>query len=85
MKRDVWEVHCVPTDFNDVSEAFKAAGLEPESAEITRLPSTVVDITDAAEASKVLKLMEALDEAEDVQAVYANFDIDDKIMASLEE
>ena len=82
---EVWEVHCSPTDFNAVSEAFKEAGLEPESAEITRLPSTVVDITDPGEAGKVLKLMEALDEVEDVQAVYANFDIDDEILASLEE
>jgi len=82
---DAWEVFCAPGDFEAVNRAFKAAGLKPESAEITSRPSTEVAITDPSEAGKLLRLMEALDEAEDVQAVYANFDIDDKILASLEE
>lgn len=81
---DVWEVYCEPGEFNAVSEAFETAGLKPLSAEVTKLPSTTVNITDPAEAAKVLKLMEALDDADDVQNVYANFDIDDEIMASLE-
>jgi YebC/PmpR family DNA-binding regulatory protein len=82
---DAWEVFCSPGDFEAVNRAFKAAGLKPESAEITSRPNTEVAITDPSEAAKLLRLMEALDEAEDVQAVYANFDIDDKILASLEE
>ncbi len=81
---DVWEVYCEPGEFNSVNEAFETAGLKPLSAEVTKLPSTTVNITDPAEAAKVLKLMEALDDADDVQNVYANFDIDDEIMASLE-
>jgi len=81
---EVWEVHCAPTDFQAVSEALAAAGLKPISAEVTKIASTTVAVTDAGEASKILKLMEALDEAEDVQNVYANFDIDDDLMAQLE-
>jgi YebC/PmpR family DNA-binding regulatory protein len=84
-EEDVWEVHCAPTDFNTVAEAFEEAGLKPESAEVTKLSSTTVAISDAGEAGKVLNLMEALDDADDVQNVYANFDIDDNLLASLED
>ena len=82
---DVWEVHCAPTDFSDVAEAFEKAGLSPSSAEVTKIASTTVEITGADEASKVLKLMESLDETDDVQQVFANFDIDDSILALLED
>jgi YebC/PmpR family DNA-binding regulatory protein len=82
---DVWEVYCEPGDFSAVLEGFREAGLNPASAELTKLPSTTVEITDKTEAGKVLALMEALDEADDVQNVYSNFDIDDEILASLED
>jgi transcriptional/translational regulatory protein YebC/TACO1 len=59
--------------------------IKPSEAEVTKLPSTTVAVTDPGEASKVLKLMEALDECDDVQHVYANFDIDDEVLASLED
>ncbi len=81
---DVWEVICDPADFNAVSEAFQAAGLKPASAEVTKLAKTTVRIEDPEQAKKVLQLMEALDDAEDVQHVYSNFDIDNDLMASLE-
>ncbi|RJX34676.1 MAG: YebC/PmpR family DNA-binding transcriptional regulator [Desulfarculus sp.] len=82
---DVWELHCAPGDFNAVLEALKAAGHEPESAEVTMLPSTTVAISDPADAAKLLGLMEALDDADDVQNVYANFDIDDEILSQMED
>ncbi|MBU1276947.1 MAG: YebC/PmpR family DNA-binding transcriptional regulator [Proteobacteria bacterium] len=82
---DTWEVHCSPSDFNPLNEALRAAGLEPDEAEVTKQATTIMDITDKGEAAKVLALMEALDEADDVQNVYANFDIDEKILAELEE
>ncbi len=82
---DVWEVYCAPGDFNQVLEGLKSAGLEPTQAEVTKLPTTTVSITDPEEARKVLALAEALDEADDVQNVYSNFDIDDEILASLSE
>ncbi|KIX10773.1 YebC/PmpR family DNA-binding transcriptional regulator [Dethiosulfatarculus sandiegensis] len=81
---DTFEVRCEPSDFEALSQAFTEAGLTPLSAEVTKLPSTTVEITDPAEAGKVLKLMEALDDGDDVQAVYSNFDIPDEVMASLD-
>ncbi len=81
---EVWEVVCGPTDFSAVSEGLEAAGLAPASAEVVKLPSTEVAITDSGEASKVLALMEALDDADDVQNVYSNFDIDDELLAQME-
>ncbi|MCB2225562.1 MAG: YebC/PmpR family DNA-binding transcriptional regulator [Desulfarculaceae bacterium] len=82
---DVWEVHCAPSDFNAVNEALGEAGLEPVEAEITKQASTTVDIADKGEAAKIMALMEALDEADDAQNVYSNFDIDEAILAELEE
>jgi YebC/PmpR family DNA-binding regulatory protein len=82
---DTWEVHCSPSDFNTVNEALIAAGLTPLEAEITKQASTSVEITDKTDAAKVLALMEALDEADDVQNVYANFDIDESTLAEMEQ
>ena len=82
---DVWEVHCAPTDFTSVTEAFEAEGLTPASSEFTKIASTTVEVTAQDEASRLLKLMESLDETDDVQQVFANFDIDDSILASLED
>ncbi len=82
---DVWEVHCAPSEFNTVNEALAAAGLEPVEAEISKQASTTVDITDKGEAAKIMALMEALDEADDAQNVYSNFDIDEAILAELDE
>ena len=82
---EVWEIHCGPAEFNTVSQALADAGIKPSDSEYTKLPSTTVAVTDVGEAGRVLKLMEALDEYDDVQQVYANFDIDDEVMASLED
>ncbi|BEQ16637.1 YebC/PmpR family DNA-binding transcriptional regulator [Desulfoferula mesophila] len=82
---DVWEVHCTPSAFNPLNEALRAAGLEPIEAEVTKQASTIVEITDKGEAAKAMALMEALDEADDVQNVYSNFDIDESILAELED
>ncbi len=82
---DAWEVICRPGDFAAVLAAVEAAGLKPLQAEVTRLPTTIVPLSDPGEARKVLAMMEALDDCDDVQHVYANFDIDDELMDSLEE
>jgi len=82
---DVWEVHCSPSEFNTVNEALTEAGLEPLEAEISKQCSTSVEITDHGEAAKIMALMEALDEADDAQNVYSNFDIDEAILAELDE
>ncbi|ADK86592.1 protein of unknown function DUF28 [Desulfarculus baarsii DSM 2075] len=82
---DAWQVTCAPGAFSAVAAAFEAAGLQPQSAEFTKIATTTVDIKDPVEAGKVLKLFEALDDADDVQNVYSNFDIDDDVMAQLEQ
>ncbi|MGI6328786.1 MAG: YebC/PmpR family DNA-binding transcriptional regulator [Dethiobacteria bacterium] len=71
-------------DFERVKDTFMKENIELSTAEVTMVPSNLVRIEDADEAAKVLNLLEALEEHDDVQNVYANFDIPDKIMQSLQ-
>jgi YebC/PmpR family DNA-binding regulatory protein len=82
---DVFEVTCEPTDFNAVNEAIEKAELKPVSAEVTKIANNLIQVTDPSEAGKVLGMMDALDEADDVQNVFGNFDIPDEILAQLDE
>lgn len=77
-----WEVLTSPGDLPAVRAAIEAAGLGIESADITQMPSTDVPV-DASSAAQVLRLVDALDDLDDVQAVYANFDIPDEVMAEV--
>ncbi len=79
-----FEVVCAPSDLGAVQEAMQAAGIQVESADITQLPSSTVPV-DAATAPKVLRLVDALEELDDVQEVYANFEIDDAVLSALAE
>jgi YebC/PmpR family DNA-binding regulatory protein len=79
----VWEIVSAPESFEAVREAVKALGLEPASAEVAMIPQTYVKLQ-GKEAQQMLRLMEALDDHDDVQHVWANFDIEEKeIEASL--
>jgi YebC/PmpR family DNA-binding regulatory protein len=78
-----FEVVCDATLFAAVAEALKAAGLEPESSQLTRIPTNTVNVEDPDTARKVLKLMEQLDNHDDVQSVAANFNIPDEAMAQI--
>ena len=78
-----WEITCDPSVMTDVIEAIKAAGLEPESNEVARIPTNTVDVEDVETARKVLNLMERLDDHDDVQSVAANFNIPDAALAEL--
>ena len=69
-----FEVTCEPGALEDVKNAAEKAGMKPESAEVTKLPTTMVKVT-GADAPKMLKLIEALEDLDDVQNVYANCDI----------
>ena len=71
-----------PTHFHTVVDACKAAGLTPANAEISMQPQTTVELSES-DAEKMLKLMNALEDHDDVQNVYANFDIDDALMERL--
>ncbi|HFQ81665.1 MAG TPA: YebC/PmpR family DNA-binding transcriptional regulator [Desulfobacterales bacterium] len=80
---EVFQVLTEPGDFNDVREALEKSGVKIVEASITMLPQTSVDITEEKVAARIIRLMDALEDNEDVQNVYANFDIDDAIMESL--
>ncbi len=74
-----WEVTCAPREFHAVRAALVAAGLEPDSAEVTMLPQTTI-ACDAATAVKVLRLIDALEDNDDVQKVYHNADMPEEAM-----
>ena len=78
-----WEIVCAPESFESVREAVKGLGVEPASAEIAMIPQNYVKLQ-GKDAQQMLRLMEALDDHDDVQHVWANFDIEEKeIEASL--
>ncbi len=73
-----------PSDLEAVRRALAEAGFEAESAELSMEPTTTVDISDPKTAKQVLGFMERLEDLEDVQNVYANFDIPADLMEQLE-
>jgi YebC/PmpR family DNA-binding regulatory protein len=77
-----WDIVTGFADFKTVSAALEQAGVPVYSAEITMLPQTTIPVDDG-EARQVLGLIEALEDLDDVQNVYANFDISEELMASL--
>ena len=70
-------------DFDTVKKAIDDASLEYVNAEVTFIPENMVEITDEDTAKQIMKLYDALEENEDVQNVYANFDIDDDLMEKI--
>ncbi len=79
-----WLVTSAPADLMAVHAALEEAGLEPGSSELTMVPTSTVEVPVESEAKRVLRLIEALDDHDDVQNVYANFDIPDEVMAAYE-
>jgi len=77
---DVWEILTAPENFDAVNEAIKKAGVTPQAAEVSMIPQNYIHL-EGAEANQMMKLYDALDDNDDVQKVYANFDIDDSDMA----
>lgn len=80
---EAFEIVSEATDLVAVRTAIQAAGWDYDSADATFLPSMHVDL-DEDGATKVFKLMEALEECDDVQNVFANFDVSDEVMAALD-
>src|SRR6478672_3722286 len=80
---DVFQVTCPPDAFNAVSEALAHSAIEPDSKQLTRIPSTTVEISEVETAKTVLALMDALDDHDDVQSVAANFMIPEEAMAAI--
>lgn len=79
---DAYEVLTDPASFMAVRDALGARGLKWENAEITMLPQTTVKL-DGKNAEQMLKMMEKLEDNDDVQNVYANFDISDEDIAKV--
>ncbi|MGC8833191.1 MAG: YebC/PmpR family DNA-binding transcriptional regulator [Armatimonadota bacterium] len=77
--QDGYEVITAPEDIQQVRKAFEDAGIAFTSAQVTMLPKTTVKL-EGKEAQQMLKLMEMLEDLDDVQNVYANFDIPDEVL-----
>ncbi len=74
---DNWEILCEPSAYESVLEAVKKAGITPEVAEIGMVPQTYTKL-EGNQAGTMIRLLEALEDGDDVQHVYSNFDIDAK-------
>jgi YebC/PmpR family DNA-binding regulatory protein len=77
---DMIELTCPPDALQNVRDALTQAGIEFISAELTMIPKSTVRVEDVKEAGKILRLMDALEDNDDVQNAYANFDIPDEIL-----
>ncbi len=80
---DAFEVICPPEELEGVKKVLEESGIQPLSAQISMVPQSTVRI-EGQQAVSLLKLMTALDDHDDVQNVYSNFDIDDDILGSAE-
>ena len=81
---DTWQITAGPSDLARLRTALDDAGIPFDSAELTMLPTTSVPLTEEGDARRVLRLIDALEEHDDVQNVYANFDIPDAVLETVE-
>jgi transcriptional/translational regulatory protein YebC/TACO1 len=79
----VFQVVSAPDELASVRAALDGAGIAYESADLAMLPKTAVRVEDEPTARKILRLMDALEDNDDVQDVYANFDIPDGVMEAV--
>jgi YebC/PmpR family DNA-binding regulatory protein len=75
-----FQVTAAPESLTAVREAVEQAGFAVESSELTMVPKTTVEVEDESSARKILRLIDALEESDDVQDVYANFDIPERVL-----
>jgi YebC/PmpR family DNA-binding regulatory protein len=76
-----WEILTDPKDFEAVTTAIKAAGLAPETAQVTKIASTYTKL-EGSQANAMIRLLETLEDLDDTQNVYSNFDMDEAPVAS---
>ncbi|MBM3243310.1 MAG: YebC/PmpR family DNA-binding transcriptional regulator [Candidatus Omnitrophica bacterium] len=74
-----YEVFCTAQNFEKVKQALESKGIKPQDAEVTMVPSSTIKLT-GNDAKQLLSLIDTLEDHDDVQQVYANFDIPDEIM-----
>ncbi|WP_457622180.1 YebC/PmpR family DNA-binding transcriptional regulator [Persephonella sp.] len=77
---EFYEIRTEPKELYTVKEALEKEGLEIEKAELTRIPTTTVEIKDEETATKLMKLLDALEDNDDVQKVYSNFEMSQQLM-----
>ncbi|MEK6197941.1 MAG: YebC/PmpR family DNA-binding transcriptional regulator, partial [Desulfobacterales bacterium] len=82
---NVYQVVTTPDDFEAVREALETDGIKFIEASVSMIPQNVVEITEEKPARQILRLLESLEEHEDVQNVFSNFDISDEIMEAVSE
>jgi len=79
-EESIWQVVTPPSELPDIRHALDEAGIPVESSEVTMLPQNTVPITEPDKVKQTLRIVEALEDLDDVQAVYANFDISAELM-----
>lgn len=84
-EEEEFEVRGAPDAYSAIKAALDGAKLEITAAEVTMLPDLMVDVTEVDVGKKVLNMMEALDDHDDVDTVYANFDISEDLLAQIGE
>lgn len=82
-EEEEYKVLTTVDNFQTVVEGLEKAGFKSNNAELTRLPENTVEVTDEKVANQILQLMEKIEEHDDVQNVYSNFDISDEILQKL--
>ncbi|RMA96172.1 YebC/PmpR family DNA-binding transcriptional regulator [Hydrogenothermus marinus] len=78
-----YEIRTSPEDLYSVKENLEKEGINIEKAELTKIPTTTVEIKDPETAEKLMKLLDALEEQDDVQKVYSNFEMEDQLMEKI--
>jgi YebC/PmpR family DNA-binding regulatory protein len=78
-----YQVVSAPESLSAVREALEGAGFTVESAELSMVPKTTVEVADESSAKKVLRLIDQLEENDDIQDVYANFDIPEQVLEAV--
>ena len=79
-----WVVTSAPADLEPVRVALEEAGMTPQSVDLSLEPTSMLPVSDDGDAKRVLRLLEAIDDHDDVQAVHANADISDEVLAAFE-
>jgi len=81
---DIYEITCEPEAYNELKTALEGKGIQIESSELSMVPENTVAVNDLEMAKRILNLMEDFEDHDDVQEVYANFDIPDEILQQIQ-
>ena len=81
---DSWVVTTEINEFQNVQRSLEEQGFSPKNADMTYLPKTVISVA-GNDAERLMKLLDTLEDQEDVQNVYANFEIDDQLLEKLSQ